>query len=209
MTPSELLQSAFSLVSLSVTIMLVIITARYVRITARQAFSTSFFALLSALRDSADAQEFTDAQAVHRGTAAFDRGAAEVIGTYLALSPQPASEEEQRDAVDRIVRKVLHESSRDFGAYIRSFYHLLKFIDTSGLPEQERHAYASMLRASLRTSETTLLVYEAVSKRGAGKFTDLLAKYSMLNEMRYQHDLVKSHAALLPRGVYFPHSEAQ
>jgi hypothetical protein len=64
--------------------------------------------------------------------------------------------------------------------YFRNLYHIIKYIDQSGVSDMRR--YASLVRAQLSPSELDLLFYAGLSKEGT-KFKALIEKYALLEQL--------------------------
>jgi uncharacterized membrane protein len=76
-----------------------------------------------------------------------------------------------------------HEHRTDLGAYFRTLYHLIKFIDKSGLTERERRTYANLVRAQFSPYEHFLLFYNCLSPFGCEKFYPLIERYALLKNL--------------------------
>jgi hypothetical protein len=66
------------------------------------------------------------------------------------------------------------------GHYFRNLYHLIKFVDTSGVSTDEKNFYTHLVRAQLSSDEHLLLFYNGHRFR---RFHNLISKYCLLENM--------------------------
>jgi hypothetical protein len=74
-----------------------------------------------------------------------------------------------------------HES--EIGHYFRTLYHIVRFVDQSGMSDEEKREYEKFLRAQLSSSELLLLFYNGLSIYGYSKFKPLIEKYALLEQV--------------------------
>ena len=70
------------------------------------------------------------------------------------------------------------------GHYYRHLYHILKYIDSSNVPEFIKRKYINILQAQMSDHELYLCVLNCCGECGVDKFVDLLDKYSFLENIR-------------------------
>ncbi|MBU8720514.1 putative phage abortive infection protein [Bacillus subtilis] len=77
-----------------------------------------------------------------------------------------------------------------FGHYFRNMYRIMKFIDLEDneLTINEKKNYIGILRAQLSTGELLLILYNALSDRGA-KFRKLILKYDFFDDLLDEEEI--------------------
>jgi len=76
--------------------------------------------------------------------------------------------------------KFYEANQNNLGHYFRNLYHIIKFVDNSGI--ENKNTYSSFVRAQLSSHELALLFYNGVSQHGL-KFKPLIEKYGLLKNM--------------------------
>lgn len=87
----------------------------------------------------------------------------------------------------------------DLGHYFRNLYHLIKFIDKSGIDNKQM--YVSLVRAQLSSHELLLIFYNCVSDHGK-KFKPYMTTYHFLKNMPIEHLTEKSHKSFYDDAAY-------
>lgn len=72
-----------------------------------------------------------------------------------------------------------HEA--EVGHYFRHLYHVIKFVDSSGIDDKRR--YTSFVRAQISSYELQLLFYNCLSEQGNLYFKPLIEKYGLLKHL--------------------------
>jgi len=67
------------------------------------------------------------------------------------------------------------------GHYFRTFYHIVKLIDTT--PNINKRRYISLARAQLSSFEIILFLFNGLHKNGFEKFKPLIEKYTLFNNI--------------------------
>jgi hypothetical protein len=75
-------------------------------------------------------------------------------------------------------------------------YHILRFVDESAIPREEKESYARILRAHLSSPELVLLFYNCLSRHGYPEHHQLVDRYKMFKHMNRNH-LVSPYDVLL------------
>lgn len=83
------------------------------------------------------------------------------------------------------IRETFYDAALDH--YFRYIYRILKYVDSSNLlKNEERQGYASILRAQLSGYELLVWFYNCLSLQDNIKVKDLIEKYAMFNNLRWQ-----------------------
>ena len=93
-----------------------------------------------------------------------------------------------RGSPKRFYEKFFLEFQPYVGHYFRHLYNVVKFVDDQrDFPKEfkKKKRYTNLIRAQLSSDELGLLFYNCLSKRGA-KFRDLVEKYALLEDMRFE-----------------------
>lgn len=95
------------------------------------------------------------------------------------------------DGVCNILRSFGHlaysniKATTRFDHCFRHLYRIYKFVDTSDLiTEEERYAYACIIRSQLSDYELVMLFYNCLTTNGREKFKPLIEKYTIFNNLR-------------------------
>ncbi|HYJ05786.1 MAG TPA: putative phage abortive infection protein [Chthoniobacterales bacterium] len=95
---------------------------------------------------------------------------------------------------------ILHQfHSSSLRHYFRHLYHVVKFVDESGVSQKQ--FYVDLLRAQLSTNEQLLLFYNCAVGRGRARFLSLALKYRLFDEMLEENLLVPNRDGKLPDTV--------
>lgn len=68
----------------------------------------------------------------------------------------------------------------DLGAYFRSLYDLMNFVDRSDLHEEEKQFYCHRIRDQMSDCEVNILFFEGLATPGREHLNELIVRYSML-----------------------------
>jgi hypothetical protein len=159
-----------------------------------QAFESVLFHLLSFHHDIAKEVHWFEPRALKdlKGREAFRMLADELRGIIINESRKPG--ERAAIAIVQEGYKEFHEHSRGvLDHYFRNLYHIIKYIDASGIEEPRR--YTSLVRAQLSPSELLLLFYNGLSWYGE-KFNPLISKYALLEQLPDVELVTSGHKSL-------------
>ncbi len=90
-------------------------------------------------------------------------------------------DEEEIQIIDEEYNKLYRYYQSYLGHYFRNLYNIVKFIETSEIPDKK--FYTNLVRAQLSSSELNLLFYNCLSIYGREKFKPLVEKYALLKNM--------------------------
>ena len=85
--------------------------------------------------------------------------------------------------------------------YFRHLYNVVKFVHQSDFSFEAKKFYTNLIRAQLSSEELGLLFYNCLSKREA-KFKDLVEKYALLEDMRFETLINKEHKNFYAPSAY-------
>ena len=85
--------------------------------------------------------------------------------------------------------------------YFRHLYNVVKFVHQSDFSFEAKRFYTNLIRAQLSSDELGLFFYNCLSKREA-KFKDLVEKYALLEDMRFEILINKEHKNLYAPSAY-------
>ncbi|MCY3870803.1 MAG: putative phage abortive infection protein [Gemmatimonadetes bacterium] len=106
--------------------------------------------------------------------------------------------------IDKTYEKFFAKYQSHVGHYFRHLYNVVKFVDDQkDFPKKfkEKKRYTNFIRAQLSSDELGLLFYNCLSKRGA-KFRDLVEKYALLEDMRFETLMDPEHKKLYDSNAY-------
>ena len=106
--------------------------------------------------------------------------------------------------VNEKYEKFFAEYQSHIDHYFRHLYNVVKFVDDQkDFPKefQGKKRYTNLIRAQLSSDELGLLFYNCLSKRGA-KFRDLVEKYALLQDMRFETLINQEHKNLYAPSAY-------
>ncbi|WP_160137768.1 putative phage abortive infection protein [Chryseobacterium sp. c4a] len=83
--------------------------------------------------------------------------------------------------LQEIYQKKYEEYNDILGHYFRTFYHIIKLIDSSDIKDKQQ--YASIARSQLSNAEQVLLFYNCLHANGEKKFKPLVEDYALLNNL--------------------------
>ncbi|MNG00741.1 hypothetical protein D3C84_836880 [compost metagenome] len=145
----------------------------------QQRFEDTFFRLIDLHRrnlDTIDIREKNDeTRIIATGTDSF-RSMYEDFERGLKKSNEISKINETYDILQTHYR-------HDFHHYFRFLYHMLKFIKNSDIKEDDKHKYASILRAMLSAYELVFVFYNALHPNGNTHFKPLVEYFSFLKNM--------------------------
>lgn len=177
----------------------------------RQAFESSFFALLGAyqdivrmldvrkldgtlIRQGRDCFEYFFSRSLRRDYLVINEKGllgieASRAGRVRQISDLTGFQEmaQTRGGVDKNITQAYvsfflqHQS--DVGHYFRTVYHIYRFIDESDLEWKEKQRFARIVRAQLSTYELLLFFYNGLSPYGYEKFWPLANKYEIFQNL--------------------------
>jgi hypothetical protein len=81
-----------------------------------------------------------------------------------------------------------HIYQSDLGHYFRNLYHIVKYIDSSSITDDEKKLFIGILRSQLSNYELLLLAYNGLHTYGA-KFYPYLEKYEILKSINNETQL--------------------
>lgn len=93
----------------------------------------------------------------------------------------PAPLHPLEDQINTSYKDMFRTYQSDLGHYFRNLYHIIKFIDLSGI--ENKYFYTSLVRAQLSTYELLLLFYNCLSEYGNKKAKPLIEKYSLFKNL--------------------------
>lgn len=102
--------------------------------------------------------------------------------------------------VQLIYHDIYDEYNDILGHYFRTFYHIIKLIDSTDIVDKQR--YVSIARAQLSNAEQLLLFYNCLHKNGNEKFKPLVEKYALLNNLDHNYLLSEHIAAFYNESAY-------
>ncbi|TKF71520.1 hypothetical protein FCV59_16905 [Vibrio sp. F13] len=93
------------------------------------------------------------------------------------------------------------------GHYYRNLYQIIKFIDDSGLCDDDKEKYARILRAQLSSDEIAVLFFNCLSpKVDSGQFKSFVITYKMLEHLTVEPFFHVGFARISTQSVYVPES---
>jgi hypothetical protein len=95
---------------------------------------------------------------------------------------------------------VYNKYRSDLSHYFRTFYHIIKLIDTSDI--KNKNQYTSIARAQLSSYEQILLFYNCLHTNGKEKFKPLIEEYSLFKNIDYSLLKSQNHKAQYKQGAY-------
>ncbi len=153
----------------------------------KEMFETTFFQILSVFQGLADNiyyevyRDDGEVERVIRGSQCFS--------IYFNIRFN-FSYNVENDDLSVVAEKMYSSFDNDYGyivgPYFRMLYQVLKFVDSSSLPQKEKTSYIKILRAKLSTFELYILFYCGLSKYGRGGFKELIEKYHLFEHLPLQ-----------------------
>jgi hypothetical protein len=193
----------------------------------KQAFESTFFSLLSAWQSLSAQMDVGQGEQRKRGKdcfvsvlSDFDQYTQESSFSYRNLTdtawqfvrshvtPEYDSDfwgqtvDAQRPQAIEAYVLTYYRHRGDLGAYFRSLYHLIKFIDKSDLSDRDRRTYTSLVRAQFSPYEHVLLFYNALSPFGYKKFFPLVEKYALLKNLDESLLISNDEKHFFPHGAW-------
>lgn len=136
-------------------------------------FESTFFNLLTLLRTTVQEIDIPDR---YGGQLVAGRDAIRrVLSTHIG-GPSGNPENDRKR-----YRLIYSQYQDDLGHYFRLFYHVLKYIDDSGL--ENKTLYVRLLRATLSNAEMVLIGLNCMYGAGRSKLKPLLEKYAVLHNI--------------------------
>lgn len=86
-------------------------------------------------------------------------------------------------------RMFYRETEHELGIFFRTFYHVMKFIDTSAFNFATKVRYANIARAQLSSYELSMILYNALWGEGKAGMKPLIEKYGLLKHIKESHVL--------------------
>lgn len=117
----------------------------------------------------------------------------ELLKVYFGNMP-PGELDEHERALEAY-KKVSALYQSELGHYFRNLYHIVKYVDRSGIPEGEKKGYTNLIRAQLSSLELVLLFYNCLSVRGREKFKPLVEKYEFLENIPFRKLFSRHHTS--------------
>lgn len=88
----------------------------------------------------------------------------------------------------------------DLSHYFRTFYHIIKLIDSSEIKNKRK--YISLARAQLSSFEQVLLFYNCLHNNGREKFKPLIERYGLLKNLDFDLLVNEDHASSYESGAF-------
>lgn len=136
----------------------------------RQNFENTFFNLLGefrAIRDGISYHPF-------KGSSFYGKEAVEKMsGALFSRIDRTSSKDFQEEYAE-----FYSENENNIGPYLRLFFHITSFIDTSEIVDKK--FYTNILRAQLSSNESQIFMMNGASSHGKEKFLPLIKKYNLL-----------------------------
>ncbi|CAK1803463.1 Phage abortive infection protein [Vibrio crassostreae] len=99
------------------------------------------------------------------------------------------------------------QANQVVGHYYRNLYQIIKFIDDSGLCDDDKEKYARILRAQLSSDEIAVLFFNCLSpKVDSGQFKSFVITYKMLEHLTVDPFFHIGYARISTQLVYVPES---
>ena len=87
----------------------------------------------------------------------------------------------EKDDLIKVYNDIYEEYNDILGHYFRTFYHIIKLIDTTN--DIDKKFYISIARSQISNSEQVILFYNCLHSNGEDKFKPLVEKYSLFNNI--------------------------
>lgn len=159
-----------------------------------QRFEATFFQLLSFHNDITQA---IDLSSVGDGQHAMGRTSFKTMYSSLKdfYNNHPARRSlPAGDLIKQAYGRFYYKYQPFVGHYFRSLYNIIKMVDRSGLPEEDRRVYVNLLRAQISSFELLLLFYNCLSNVGEG-FHEAVVRYDLLKTTPINELLDINHTA--------------
>lgn len=177
----------------------------------QQAFENTFFQLLRLHHDNVSSMDLgggpigmsSDGQVLVTGRDCFETFYGRLRRSYRnALERLSGAQNVQpREIIFSAYEEFHLEHQADVGHYFRSLYHIIKFVDASGV--ENKRMYTSLVRAQLSSFELHLLFYNGLSAYGRQKFKPLIERYALLKSVPMTGALIDdSHYHLYEPGAF-------
>lgn len=152
---------------------------------ARQSFEGTFFRMVALHNDIVTSQRLrvSDEGPELEGRQGLAAAAQEVVNRLNSVNVTRADGSIDVSALYDVYRNVCHTRTCDLTHYFRNQYHLLRFVDDSVFPDEEKRRYAQVVRAQLSGAENILILFNGLRKSGASRFKRLIERYRLLNEL--------------------------
>lgn len=172
----------------------------------QQRFENTFFSLLGLFNSIVNSIEITRTAQLGEPPYVYAKGR-ECFSTFVSEFSQLYSNEQSQHAdwghrtLCMTAYEFLAGTRQSFvGHYFRTLYNIVKFIATSEV--ENKQPYINILRAQLSSSELTLLFYNCISKYGSEKFTPLVEKFGLLENMDFSRLLDQRHRELFNESAF-------
>lgn len=156
-----------------------------------QQFENTFFQMLSLFNSIVNNTEIWVNTTEFKGRSAFTK-IYDLI--YLDAKHEANSHFNILESeIQQNIRKMSFESQMKFydknyqlykeylGHYFRTFYHIVKLVDTTS--DIDKRRYISLARAQLSSFEIILFLFNGLHKNGFEKFKPLIEKYTLFNNL--------------------------
>lgn len=153
----------------------------------QQRFENTFFQMLSlfhSIVDSIDIQRKTTKQTLTTGRDCFSTFYRRLTTNILHIGG--VQSEYDFPELETIVfidsyDKFYQTNKSDLSHYFRTYYHIIKLIDTSAIENKKQ--YISIARAQLSSYEQILLFYNCLHENGREKFKPLIERYCLFKNL--------------------------
>jgi hypothetical protein len=88
----------------------------------------------------------------------------------------------------------------DLSHYLRTIYHIIKFIDNSSIVNKKQ--YVAITRAQLSSYEQLIIFYNCLHENGKDKFKPLIEKYAIFKNLDHNLLVNLNHAKEYEKGAY-------
>jgi len=164
-----------------------------------QRFESTFVRLLTFQRDlvgSMRAQFAGPSSIEYTGNGAFEWAAIELSSRFaLRFSPEPSADE-FRALADDPFKQVCYRPEAEFGHYLRSLYHVTRYLRDSDL--REPWPYAQLLRSQLSNGQQTVLFFYGLTSDGQG-MKAYIEQYHLLRGVRLRPEVEHLKSLYQPR----------
>lgn len=89
----------------------------------------------------------------------------------------------EEDIAAACYEELYHLYGNRIGHYFRSIFHMINYVDKSGIPNKKK--YIDLIQGQMSNSELYVLFYDGISKYGKKKLYPLLEQYGFLENLQY------------------------
>lgn len=163
-----------------------------------QNFENKFFGLLNLLREVVNSLSYKN----RVGSDSF-RVLSDKLFSHFDGNRKIISGIDKQKQIGKLYHfYVLERFPDSYFNYMRTLYHVFKFIDNAELETPKKKFYTNIVRAQVSFSELSLLFYNCLSPLGEDKFKPLVEKYALLKHLKPNSLFSETHKEMYAESAF-------